>query len=369
MRFLSCTHCGMRVFFENTFCEGCGSALGFVPAEQAMVAFSVAQDGSWQRLGHAGAAQKPCINYTLHQVCNWMVPSDEHESLCTSCLTTTTIPALSKFENRVSWAALEKAKRRLFYTLLTLGLPSPPKSQDPENGLCFKFLEDLHPHKRVLTGHDNGVITLNIAEADDAKREKIRQDMHEPYRTLVGHFRHESGHYYWDRLIRDTGWLDEYRRVFGDERLDYAAALKAHYQHNAVPDPGSYISAYASAHPWEDWAECWAHYLHMVDGLETAQAWGLRLDCATPIPLPVQPQAVSLETESIQSMLIQHWLPVSQFVNAMNRSLGSSDSYPFVVTGQVIQKLDFVHRVVRAAVRGDMPMTFAPSAEPADACR
>src|SRR6202011_5238904 len=38
-----------------------------------------------------------------------------------------------------------------------------------------------------------------------------------------------------------------------------------------------HVTPYASAHPWEDFAETWAHYFHMVDTLETATAFGLRL--------------------------------------------------------------------------------------------
>jgi hypothetical protein len=359
MRFLNCSHCGQRVFFENTHCENCGSALGYAPEEQNMVAFTVEADGQWTRLGPPGPALLPCANYANEQVCNWMVPADSGALQCASCVTTHTIPALSKFENRASWAALEKAKRRLFYTLFALGLPAPSKDVDPVNGLRFDFLEQIDPATHVLTGHDEGVITLNIAEANDAEREHIRLKMHEPYRTLLGHFRHESGHYYWDRLICDTPWIEEYRALFGDERADYAQALEKHYKQPATNWSLSHISLYASSHPWEDWAECWAHYLHMVEGLETAEAWGLQLAHAMADAPGVSPHAVDLATPSVDEALIQHWLPVSQFVNAMNRSLGVSDSYPFVISAPVVCKLDFIHRVLGAARRGDSRMNFA----------
>ncbi len=359
MRFLTCSHCGQRVFFENTQCETCGSRLGYVPQEQRMVAFAVDAEGTWQRLGPTGPSFRPCLNYAQEQVCNWMVPAASTLSLCASCATTHTIPALSKPENRLSWAALEKAKRRLFYTLFALGLPAPPKQMDPVNGLCFEFLEQLDPQTRVLTGHDNGVITLNIVEANDAERERIRLAMHEPYRTLLGHFRHESGHYYWDRLVRDTPWIDEYRTLFGDERADYSAALEAHYRQPAVDWWATHISLYASAHPWEDWAECWAHYLHMVDGLETAAAWGLHLANAMPDAPGLTPVPIDLASPSVDAALVEQWLPVSQFINSMNRSLGVSDSYPFVISPPVVRKLDFIHRVVRAARCGESRMNFA----------
>jgi hypothetical protein len=359
-----CSNCNQRVFFENIHCDSCGSNLGFVPEESEMVAFSIDAQDVWTRLGPQGSAQRPCSNYSVESVCNWMIGADDPTALCISCRTTNVIPALSKPENREYWAHLEQAKRRLFYTLLVLKLPAPNRAVDPVNGVSFQFLEDVSPQQRVLTGHDDGVITLNIAEADDASREQMRTAMHEPYRSVVGHFRHESGHYYWGRLVENTIWIDEYRELFGDERADYDAALKQHYANPMVDWQVSYISAYASSHPWEDWAECWAHYLHMVDGLETAAAWGLHLDHATPSGPALQAFPVDANAKSIETSLIEQWLPVSQFSNAMNRSLGMHDSYPFVVRAPVVAKLDFIHRVIAAATRGETPMNFAPAPQP-----
>ena len=355
-----CTECNQRVFFDNLRCETCGSSLGYVPAERAMVAFSVDEHDVWSRLGPEGRVQRPCSNYAVEGVCNWMVDADDPAVLCLSCRTTKVIPALGKPENRIYWSHLEQAKRRLFYTLFGLRLPAPNRDADPVNGVSFQFLEDVSPQQRVMTGHDDGVITLNIAEADDAQRERTRTEMHEPYRSLVGHFRHESGHYYWDRLIAGTDWIDEYRQLFGDERTDYEQALKQHYANPVIDWHPSYISAYASSHPWEDWAECWAHYLHMVDGLETAAAWGLTLEHATPLGPPLKAAPVDPDATSVERSLIEQWLPVSQFSNAMNRSLGLHDSYPFVVRAPVVAKLDFIHKVIGAAVRGEKPMNFAP---------
>jgi hypothetical protein len=359
MKFLTCTQCGRRVFFENTRCENCGGQLGFVPAELQMVTFSGTDGEDWERLGQEGAAQKPCLNYRAEAVCNWMIDREDPAQYCLSCRTTRIIPTLGKSENRTYWASMEQAKRRLFYTLLSLGLPMPSRDTDPVHGVWFEFLEEVSPQERVLTGHDNGIITLNIAEADDAMREKMRSSMHEPYRTLVGHLRHESGHYYWDRLIQETQWIDEFRRLFGDERQDYEAALNEHY---AQPTPDwqlRYISAYASSHPWEDWAECWAHYLHMVDGLETAEAWGMRLERAMPGGQAVAASAVDQASATVQSAVVEQWLPIMQFNNAMNRSMGLPDSYPFVVPAPVVDKLDFIHRVVGTAARGEMKMNFS----------
>lgn len=361
MKRFNCSQCGQRVFFENLRCERCGSALGFVPQEEAMLSFAVDGQGVWLRLGPAGAAQRPCRNYVLENVCNWMVAADDPEPFCTSCRTTHIIPALDHPDKRHAWLVLEQAKRRLFYTLRALKLPAPGKGTDPQNGLSFKFLEDPGPQQHVMTGHDAGVITLNVAEADDEARERIRAEMHEPYRTLLGHFRHESGHYYWDRLVNNTPWIGEYRELFGDERADYPKALARHYANPLADWKGQFISVYASSHPWEDWAECWAHYLHMVDGLDTAAAWGLTLAQATLGWPALQAQRVDPRGgSSLQASLIEQWLPLTQFVNAMNRSLGSADNYPFVVPAPVVAKMDFVHRVIGAAARGEMPVNYAP---------
>jgi hypothetical protein len=365
MKTLSCERCGQRVFFENVACENCGAALGFVPAEMRMGSFDIDDDGSWKRATSGDTALQPCANYTQHQVCNWMVPTGSANPLCQSCATTFIVPALSKAENLAYWSLIEQAKRRLFYSLLSLKLPMPSKAQDPEHGVSFQFLEQLTPTEKVMTGHDSGVITLNIAEADDAQREQARAHLHEPYRTLLGHFRHEIGHYYWDRLVDGSPWLDEFRTLFGDERADYAEALARHYASPAIDWQDNFVSSYASSHPWEDWAECWAHYMHLQDGLETAAAWGLTLSHALPDAPPVEAQPLDLAAPSLEHALIEQWLPVSQFVNAMSRSLGSHDGYPFVVPAPVIEKLEFIHKVIGAAVRGDVPMRFSVAPQPA----
>ncbi|XHS77963.1 putative zinc-binding metallopeptidase [Burkholderiaceae bacterium UC74_6] len=334
MRRLHCSRCGQRVFFENTRCDACDAVLGFVPDELAMVSFEAVDDDDWRRLGPAGAAQRPCANYVGERVCNWTVPVGSASTLCLCCGTTQLRPDLDRPETRTRWAALEQAKRRLFYGLRVLGLPT--------DGLSFRFVDGEGSSEPVLTGHDHGVITINMAEADDASREQMRARMNEPYRTLLGHFRHESGHHFWDRLIAPTPWLDEYRLLFGDERLDYGQALERHYAEPVADWSQSFISAYASSHPWEDWAECWAHYLHILDGLETAAAWGFRLEGGV-APCPLD------HLQSLAPALIKQWLPVSQFVNAMDRSLGMADSYPFTVPTAVVEKLEFVHRVVASS--------------------
>jgi len=376
MKTFCCERCEARVFFENDLCGACGAQLGYVPAEVAMASFEIDASGAMARLSpQHGAPLRRCANHAPPVTCNWMVDADDANDLCLSCRTTHTHPALGKPENGTYWASIEVAKRRLAYSLLSWGLPLPPKTEDPVNGVSFEFLEQIDPAKKVLTGHDEGVITLNVAEADDARREQVRAQMHEPYRTLLGHMRHEIGHYYWDRLIRGTAWTDRFRELFGDERMDYAQALQQHYTSPLADWQQRFVSAYASSHPWEDWAECWAHYMHLRDGLETAASWGLQLDHAVPGTAPVRAEAIAADDATLQAQVINTWLPVSQFINAMSRSLGNRDSYPFVMPDAVLEKIAFIHQVIGAGVRGEVAMNFgtvqaapapAPAAAPAE---
>jgi hypothetical protein len=215
----------------------------------------------------------------------------------------------------------------------------------------FNFLADpvevTEETPAILTGHANGVITVNLAEADDAEREKRRLAMHEPYRTLLGHFRHEVGHYYWDRLIRDSGWLEPFRDLFGDDREDYGEALNRHYEQGPAADwPQRFVSAYASVHAWEDWAETWAHYLHITDTLETATACGMALRPNAPNARQVRPR-FSLEDAESASFddMISDWFTMTYVLNSLNRGLGLKDLYPFVLSAPAVEKLRFVHRV------------------------
>ena len=363
MKTFSCTHCGHRVFFENTVCTACGATLGYIPALGAMAAFEVAPDGVWRSDGVAGA-WRPCRNYRDAQVCNWMLAADDPEALCSCCRHTEVIPDLTRPDNHRYWALLEAAKRRLCHGLDALGLARPGPADDPERGLRFHFLETLDPASQVLTGHDSGLVTLNVAEADDAEREARRSAMGEPYRTLLGHFRHESGHFYWDRLVADGPWLAGFRAHFGDERADYAAALQQHYAAGPADDwPQRFVSAYASAHPWEDWAETWAHYLHVVDALDTAAHWGLHLAGGPDTPAGDDPGAPA--APDFRARLVHGWLPLSRFLNSMNRSLGQADSYPFVLPDPVLAKLAFIHALVGAAA--GLPWTHWPPSGPAQA--
>jgi hypothetical protein len=282
-----------------------------------------------------------------------LIAAEAPATLCRACRHNRTIPDLTVPENATRWRQLELAKHRLFYTLLRLRLPLVSRDDDPEHGLAFDFLADppASGGGAIMTGHNDGAITVALAEADSAAREERREQMGETYRTLLGHFRHEIGHYFWDKLVRDANGIDAFRQVFGDERGDYAAALNAHYENGPSVDwQERYISAYASAHPWEDFAETWAHYLHIVDALETASAFGMRIhpkitrETGFHADIDFDPhEAAAFE------QLVDAWLPLTFAVNSLNRSLGQPDLYPFVLTPPVIEKMGFVHRLIRAA--------------------
>ncbi|WP_186097750.1 zinc-binding metallopeptidase family protein [Burkholderia gladioli] len=349
MKTFHCGNCGQLVFFENVRCERCEAPLGYLPEVGEVGAFEIdASSGQWRSLhpSVAGQLYRPCHNYSVENVCNWMVPADSPASYCESCSLTETIPDLSNPDNRPLWYRTEAAKRRLVYTLTMLGLPVESRLLAPERGMSFAF-KAATESEPVMTGHANGLITLNLAEADDAERERVRAAMHEPYRTLVGHFRHEIGHYYFDRLIVGSDWQEAFRERFGDERADYQAALDAHYQNGAPAGwEDSYISEYASMHPWEDWAETWAHYLHMVDTLDTANACGLVLD-PDDDSLPHLDDQTSVDEASFGN-LMRRWFPLTYALNSLNRSMGVADAYPFALSPAVVAKLRFVHRVISA---------------------
>jgi hypothetical protein len=281
--------------------------------------------------------RRKCRNYATEGVCNWLVAAATDAELCEACRLNNVIPDLSVPDNRTHWAEMESAKRRLVFTLSTLGLPLVPKSEDAEHGIAFDIKADT-PLARVLTGHADGLITLNLSEADAPTRETIRTQLHERYRTLLGHFRHEIGHYYWEHLVRARNRLDAFRALFGDETRDYAESLAAHYtEPTDAPRDDAFISAYAGAHPWEDWAETFAHYLHLFDTLETAQSFGLS----------VRPPA-GAGTSDFDALLAA-WGELSVALNALNRSMGLPDAYPFAISPRVREKLAYVHDAIRSS--------------------
>lgn len=353
MKTFHCDKCAHQVFFENTLCNHCQSMLGYQPAQRTINSFEQTETGYWRSLNRfdTGRLYKQCINYVQHNVCNWMLPADDPHALCESCQLTIIIPALSKDKNHTLWARLEAAKRRLLFSLASLNLTPPSKAQQPQTGLAFQFLEETVTDKCVMTGHDDGLITLNIAEADPSYRERTREEMHEQYRTLLGHFRHESGHYYFDRLVDGTPWIEGFRDLFGDERQDYGLSLQRHYQNGPAPDwEAHFVSSYASSHPWEDWAETWAHYLHMTDTLETAQECGLSLHPVKAGEPSLDSVTVPMKTGAFEET-VHDWFALTYVLNSLNRSIGMPDSYPFKLSSPVLQKLEFVHNVVKARAR------------------
>jgi hypothetical protein len=352
MRLSTCGSCGQLVYFENTSCTRCGAILGFNSKSLQVESFTLAPDGFLTPIDLEDSNRyRYCANGLTHGACNWIVNAEESEEFCKACQLNHTIPDLSVGNNLALWMKIEAEKRRLIYSLLALDLPLT--QTDPEAPqLAFDFLAETAPKgdgsHRVLTGHDNGLITININEADSAQREKMRESMAEPYRTLLGHFRHESGHYYWDVLVRNTGWLEPVRKLFGDDTLDYSEALNAHYQNGPAGDwQSNYVSAYASSHPWEDWAETWAHYLHIIDTLETAHEFGLTISpqVANNKHLKTRVEINPYDSKKFDNV-IQHWLPLTYALNSLNRSVGHDHAYPFVLAEPVIRKLDLVHRIV-----------------------
>ncbi len=392
MRTFACQACGQAVYFENWHCNQCGADLGYVPEAGCLAALTEDDAGLWTPVAPSSAVRRPgllaqffsrrpeapppdlsdrrfrkCANYRDHEVCNWMVPAESAEDLCVACRPNRTIPNLDRPGNLQKWYRIERGKRRLVYGLLRLGLPFRNRDADPEHGVAFDFLSgrEAPPDQPVMTGHANGLITLNIDEADSARRERIRLDMDETYRTLVGHFRHEIGHYYWDLLILDGGRLEAFRALFGDEQASYAEALDAHYRNGPPADwQDRFVTAYASSHPWEDWAETWAHYLHITDSLETAAHFGIEVEWRLPDG-STRTADPEFDPYSIASFtpIIENWLPLTFAINSLNRSMGQQDLYPFVLPAPAIEKLGFVHQVVREAAREAQAATRA---EPAD---
>ncbi len=362
MRIFHCDHCQHLVFFENVTCLACGHALAFLPDLDEIGSLEPDANGVLRSPGSEDRTYRLCQNYTEGNVCNWAIPSDDPDPLCESCRLTRVIPDQSMPGNPEAWYKLEVAKRRLIYSLMSLGLPVVNKTVDPEDGLTFEFLADpppadpsgeptTPPAAPVLTGHANGVVTINIAEVDDVERERRRTALHEPYRTLLGHFRHEVGHYYWDRIVLGTDRLEPFRKLFGDDREDYAKALEAHYKKGKSPDwQASYISSYAASHAWEDWAETWAHYLHMTDALETAAACGLSLRPARADEPEIKPARKNWRGGLGKfEKMIERWFPLTYVLNNLNRGLGLPDGYPFVLSPPVVEKLKFVHETIQAA--------------------
>lgn len=333
--------------------------VAYLPDEKQLSALEPAAAGHWLALLN-NRQYRQCKNFIDYNVCNWMVSGQDDEVLCVSCRLNQTIPNLNEAQNLTLWYRVELAKRRLLYTLYSLNLPVVGRQQDPSKGMGFEFLQDearqdefsneLSIKQSVATGHNSGMITINLLEAEHGPRLEMRDKMNERYRTLLGHFRHESGHYYWDCLINGTDRITRFRELFGDERLDYQQSLKTYYDQGPPARwQDVWISAYASMHAWEDWAETWAHYLHMVDTVETAHDFSFRIhghDVSAPAPEPDMQMASGYVTPVSFDALFGDWCRLSVALNSLNRSMGMDDAYPFVISDAALNKLRFVHEII-----------------------
>ncbi|MFT4043524.1 MAG: putative zinc-binding metallopeptidase [Gordonia sp. (in: high G+C Gram-positive bacteria)] len=337
MRDFHCRNCGQQLSFENTVCLSCGAFLGFHLPSRTMQVLDENEVGALD-----GVTLIRCAN-NIPAVCNWLIEQGEGlASLCESCRLTRTRPADSDVKAMEDFAEAELAKRRVIFELDELNLPIFGKDADPQHGLAFDLLSSaVQP---VTTGHADGVITLDLAEGDDVHREELRVSMDEPYRTLIGHFRHEIGHFYQMVLVGAGANLQRYEELFGDPNVSYSDALDRHY--NQGPPDGweeSYVSSYATMHPMEDWAETFAHYLHIRDTLDTAAAFALAPSGATlEADLPGQ---VGFDR------IIEWWLPLTWALNQINRSMGHQDLYPFVLAQPVLDKMEFIHELITAEDR------------------
>jgi hypothetical protein len=321
-----CRVCDNPLHFENSLCVSCGNNLGFSRQERAIV--PVDENGRY--VDASGLVWHVCRNLNLHG-CTWLATLEDGQ--CFSCDLTRTRPSDEDLVGLENYPAAERAKRHLVAELDTLGFrvvgKDPETGGDPDNGLAFDLLSSVA--ENVVIGHEDGVITIDLAESDAAYREQVKQKLAEPYRTMLGHFRHEVGHYYEWQLVRGYDLMNRCRELFGDESKDYQAEIDRHYREG--PPEGweaSFISTYATMHPFEDFAETWAHYLHICDTIETASEYGLTA---------VAPVSVF---SSFRDVVTGIWVPLAIALNMINRSMGKEDLYPFVIPGPVLEKLDFV---------------------------
>ena len=344
MKIFQCGHCDHALYFENYTCENCGHSSGFRDEDRKMLTFNSIENAPLIS-DREKIEYKYCKN-KAYGACNWLIEKDSPEAFCNACQLNRTIPDLSDSENFEKWRHLEIAKHRLVYQLQKIGLPLASKMDDG-NGLCFDFVEKKN-NPDLMTGHAHGVITVLLREADSVQREQMRKQFLEPYRTLIGHLRHEVGHYFWDRLVvTNPQVLKQFRAIFGNEELNYADALQSYYK-TGTPDnwQESYITKYATSHPWEDWAETWAHYLHIMDMLETAYFFGIDMK---PIGIKKRMKAkVTFDPyfEEDFDLIINVCVPLSFAVNSINRSMGLPDVYPFVITPKVVDKMKFIHQLL-----------------------
>lgn len=348
MRTFACTNCNSTVYFENISCLKCGHAIGFHAPTMTMVTLkpNTSQPGLFKAIKGAGNASVRYCSNVNHGVCNWLIKADARKALCEACDLNRTIPNLSEHGSLRAWSDLERAKKRLVYSLFRFLLPIDA-GVTPPGRLIFDFA------RNTRTGHLDGVISIDVMEADAVERERLRVQFDEPYRTLLGHLRHEAGHFYWSMLVAGKNNIDKFRVLFGDERQSYNEALDRHHAQGAPANwQTSFVSAYATAHPWEDWAETWAHYLHITEAVDTADSAGMEPRAAGLIFGSVWPfKRYDIYRDETFEALMDRWIPLTIAMNRIARSMGHNDFYPFVIPAPAYEKLAFVHKLIRDQAR------------------
>ncbi|MGB5444897.1 MAG: putative zinc-binding metallopeptidase [Psychromonas sp.] len=360
------------LFFESSHCLACGRTVGLDDQFKQVEPYEVDEtSGLFFKAAQPNIHYQKCDNNARFKICNGMVNlntfvplADKDEVLCFACRFNETIPDLTIAEHIPLWKKMETAKRRALYTLKALPVPLRNISQDPESGISFDFTTDrnvkdhfvskLKDKETVFTGHNCGHITINLAEANEVARSHTKLAMGERYRTLLGHFRHELGHYYFDQLIANSPEKHALcKQYFGDDELDYQKALDRHYKTGAPEDwRESFISQYATMHPYEDWAETWAHYMHIIDTLETAQNFSISGSALRDAVNTAEvgklhlPQEYYFSAQTSITHILDTWMDFSVILNSLNRSMGLDDAYPFVLTEAVRTKLSFIHHAV-----------------------
>lgn len=328
-----CPQCDHRVFLDDLHCLNCGAELVYEPM-----------------VGGFALAVCPCLHRDERQ-CNWAAAADDAPAAdtvtapvgstgpaddapaaacrqpCAACRRITVSVQAAETPELVAafCAAIRRTLRRLHD-----GFGIDERRIDPP--LRFA-LERSVSDWAVTIGHTDGLITLDVAEADPLHRESQRTALGEPYRTPLGHVRHEVGHWVWAAAVAPCpGALDEFRSRFGDEQVDYQAALSEHYQQD---DDGSWrqdwISRYAAAHPWEDFAESTAHVLHLDDVLHTAAVGRLA------------PAAEGSFTARYTA-----WTELVVELNEVTRAMGEDDLYPFAPPPAAVDKMHLAERLLRS---------------------
>jgi len=361
------------LFFESSSCVSCQRVVGLDDAFNKVEPYDFDEEsGCYFKARRPADRYQKCDNNANFNVCNGMVNLDDlvpedgnDEVLCFACRFNETVPDLSIVEHIPLWQKMEAAKRRALYTLKALSLPLHNLRQNPENGLSFDFATDrdvndhfvskLDNSESVFTGHDCGHITINLAEADDVARSQTKHAMNERYRTLLGHFRHELGHYYFDQLIVGSEKKHALsKECFGDDELDYQESLKKYYENKPADNwRDEFISEYATMHPYEDWAETWAHYMHIMDTLETAKNFSITgsitgdaADAEETDELNLPQDSKFFYSQTSITSVLDAWMEFSVILNSLNRSMGMNDAYPFVLSQPVRKKLSFIHHAI-----------------------